>query len=198
MHWERTRSVQQSVAYCSDPTKRTGRIWKRGFTVEETPLDIISEHEHYTWQKELTMELRSVPDPRKVIWYADADGNTGKTEFLRWAITRLPNVTFIQSASSRDIAHHMIKLATPPTTVIVALTRQNEGALSYQAIENIKDGIIFSTKYEGGQRLIPRPHLVVFANWLPDRAKLSQDRWDIRCLKSNPPRRIYELDPALL
>lgn len=62
------------------------------------------------------------------------------------------------------------------------LSRQAEGALSYASIEAIKDGLVFSGKYEGGFRLFPKPHIVIFSNWYPDLAKLSLDRWDIRHL----------------
>lgn len=70
------------------------------------------------------------------------------------------------------------------------LSRQAEGAFSYASVETIKDGLVFSGKYEGGTRLYARPHVIIFANWLPDMTKLSLDRWDIRTLANNPPRRV--------
>jgi len=52
----------------------------------------------------------------------------------------------------------------------------------------LKDGVVFSGKYEGGARLFPPPHVIIFANFLPDFTKLSADRWVIRTLLNNPPR----------
>ena len=62
--------------------------------------------------------------------------------------------------------------------------------MSYSAIESLKDGLLFSGKYEGGVKLFPPPHVVIFANFLPDMTKLSIDRWDIHTLLNNPPRRL--------
>lgn len=46
-------------------------------------------------------------------------------------------------------------------------------------MEEIKDGIIISTKYEGGKKLITTPHLFVFANFLPREGAFSMDRLKI-------------------
>ena len=53
------------------------------------------------------------------------------------------------------------------------------GAVSYNAIEQLKDGLVFSSKYEGGVKMFNPPHVIIFANWLPDVKTLSEDRWNI-------------------
>jgi len=99
---------------------------------------------------------------------------------------------FLSSAAGKDLTHQVVKAQYDPRVVIMNLSRQAEGAFSYAAVESLKDGLVFSGKYEGGHRLFPRPHVIIFSNWFPDLSKLSLDRWDIRTLKPNPPRLVTD------
>lgn len=63
------------------------------------------------------------------------------------------------------------------------LARSLEDAVSYQAIEQLKDGVCFSSKYEARLKSFPPPHVIVFANFAPkleadvkSKGKLSKDR----------------------
>lgn len=51
--------------------------------------------------------------------------------------------------------------------------------VSYSALEELKDGIFFSGKYESSMVMTNNLHIFVFANFEPDRSKLSKDRWEI-------------------
>ena len=46
-------------------------------------------------------------------------------------------------------------------------------------MEEIKDGLIYSGKYEGGFANIEHPHVIVVSNFAPELSKLSEDRWNI-------------------
>lgn len=188
IHWERTQSVAASIAYCSDPAKRSGRCYTSGYTVDTRDLRLIFEDDMYDWQKELLLELRGVPDMRTIVWYCDAIGGCGKTAFARWLIQNQANTMFISTGAAKDICYQVIKAQIPPETVVFNLPRSAEAGMSYSALESIKDGICFSGKYEGGCKIFPPPHVVVFANFIPDLSKLSMDRWKIRELLTNPPR----------
>jgi len=188
MHVERSRDVTRSVQYCTKPETRSGRVWVSGFDAPRDDLGIIGEGELYDWQRTLLAELGGLPDPRKVIWYSDKDGGCGKTELCRYIIDNLDSVLFLTSAAGKDLVHQVVKSKRPPKRVILNLSRQSEGAFSYASVESIKDGLVFSGKYDGGSKLFPKPHIVIFANWFPDLSKLSLDRWDIRELLNNPPR----------
>lgn len=182
--------MHRSVQYCTDPQKRRGRIWSNGFSVSQEGLDIVQEAELFDWQRELAAELGGLPHRRNVIWYIDMEGGCGKTEFCRFLVKNVQNVLFLTSAAGKDLVHQVVKSKNDPKIIIMNVSRQAEGAFSYASVETIKDGLVFSGKYEGGTRLYPRPHVVIFANWMPDLTKLSLDRWDIRHLLNNPPRRI--------
>ena len=50
----------------------------------------------------------------------------------------------------------------------------------FSSIESLKNGLLFSGKYESGQLVTPNPHVIIFSNWLPPNPrKLSRDRWNI-------------------
>jgi hypothetical protein len=188
MHVERTRDIHKSVKYCSSLEKRCGRIYASGFTIPKEGLDLIEETEFYDWQRQLLAELGQLPHRRRIIWYYDQEGGCGKTELARHIISKYENALYLASAAGKDMIHMVAKQAKDPKIIIINLSRQAEGKFSYASVEAIKDGLIFSGKYEGCSRVFPRPHVVIFSNWYPDLSALTLDRWDIRVLRNNPPR----------
>ena len=46
---------------------------------------------------------------------------------------------------------------------------------NYEALESLKNGAMFSPKYESKSKVYDMPHVIVFANWQPDRIGLSID-----------------------
>lgn len=188
LHIERTRDVTRSVKYSTDPEKRSGRVFAKGFTVQASNLRLVEEDNLYVWQRDLLGELAGVPDKRAILWYFDYQGGCGKTELCRYLVAKLDAVLYLTSASGKDLVHQVVKAKNDPRIVVMNLPRSAEGKFSYASIESIKDGLVFSGKYEGGYRLYPHPHLVIFSNWRPDETQLSLDRWRIRELLQNPPR----------
>eukprot|EP00112_Aurelia_sp_Birch-Aquarium-sp1_P026323 Seg9278.1 transcript_id=Seg9278.1/GoldUCD/mRNA.D3Y31 product="Master replication protein" protein_id=Seg9278.1/GoldUCD/D3Y31 len=63
--------------------------------------------------------------------------------------------------------------------VIIDLTRAQLERINFDVIEMLKNGMFLSTKYVSQQKLYDPPHVVIFANQMPDRSKLSEDRWRI-------------------
>jgi len=51
--------------------------------------------------------------------------------------------------------------------------------IQYDFLEEVKNGYVFSSKYESRNKVFPSPHVVVFMNELPDMTKLSKDRYEI-------------------
>ena len=64
-------------------------------------------------------------------------------------------------------------------TVILDIPRHNLEYINYGLLEKIKDGLIYSGKYEGRDCIFDNVHLWVFANERPDTSKMSADRWNL-------------------
>ena len=48
--------------------------------------------------------------------------------------------------------------------------------MNYGALEQLKNGLVYNTKYESGMRMFATPHVLVFSNFEPDRSKITEDR----------------------
>lgn len=188
IHWEQVRSIVQSVKYCTDITKRKegGRVWTLGYTIPAAPTAMaINFTDMYTWQRALAEEVKTPPHHRSIIWYYDQIGGSGKTEMAKYLLVHHPSSLFLSGGAFKDISYQIIKAKKDPGIVIVNLPRTSDGKVSYASLEAAKDGLVQSGKYEGGHRLFPQPHVIVFANFMPDINALSLDRWEIRHLDNN-------------
>lgn len=128
------------------------------------------------WQNDLLAELLQPPDDRSVVWLCDYDGGSGKSAFAKYMRVH-HGATILKNGPTRDIGFVM---PDAPTIVIFDYARSAEAAVNYEVFEDIKDGQILSSKYESRMKVFNTPHLVVLANFLPDKHKLSADRWSIR------------------
>lgn len=184
-HWESTRDVHASVRYCSDATKRTGRIWTSGFSISAPDLQLLEPDAYRPWQQDLSAELEQHPDARSIFWYYDPHGGSGKTAFVRSYCSRNDDALFFTGGNARDLGYQIVKLKRAPRVIFFNYSRSQEGKISYASIESIKDGLISSAKYEGGFKIFAHPHVVTMANWLPDLGALSHDRWKIYAITGN-------------
>lgn len=150
------------------------------------PKDYYDESKATDWMKHLDTVFESEPDPRVVHWYWSKTGGIGKTTYARHICINNEDAILV-SGKSADIKYaiqSMIEEAKiRPRIVFINIPRRwTSEFVSYTAIEELKDGIFFATKYKGAMCIFDPPHVVVFANDEPDVSSLSADRWDIRCL----------------
>ena len=54
--------------------------------------------------------------------------------------------------------------------------------LQYDFLEEVKNGLVFSSKYESRMKILDKCHVVVLLNEDPDATKLSVDRYDVRVI----------------
>lgn len=182
IHWEKCINVTASYLYCSKFETRTGQVFAYNYDVPKT-LKLITPS--YWWQLEILNLLKTEPDDRKVYWYWSHAGGVGKSSFAKYLVAR-HNCLFFEEGKKADI---MKLIFDAPESrlerIVIDVPRDNGSNVSYKSIEAIKNGMIYSSKYEGGYKLFNSPHLIVFANEPPQIERLSEDRWVIKRIDTN-------------
>lgn len=192
IHWEIELDKKASIKYCTDKNKRKGIMYTNDslFENEKQDAPIIREPEvefkFNNWQQELfTILTTEVVHARKIFWYYDFKGNTGKSTFAKYFFNNYSNVMYCSASKGNDIKYSIMnrhKEGKKNDFIFFDFTRSTENYISYQVIEEVKNGIVFSGKYESETITFKTPQVIIFANFYPDTKKLSQDRWIIKRL----------------
>lgn len=127
----------------------------------------------YDWQENLLALLSGPVLDRKIHWFADGEGNAGKSTFATYIEASLPSVQVMKPGKLADLA---FALDDDVKILIMDCPRSRELVFPYSFLEDVKDGRVFSTKYESVTKHLGQVHVVVFANFLPEFGKLSADR----------------------
>lgn len=175
--------------YCSKKDTRVDGPYK---PLTRTAKDPLRGLQLFPWQEEVLTIISSEPDSRTIHWFVDDTGNTGKTSLAKHICLSTEGTLFL-AGKAADMKYgccsYIDQAKNPPLrVVIVDLVRTQETFFSYQGLEEIKNGIFFNTKYESKMVIYDCPHVIVFANWMPQVEKLSKDRWSIHSiLERNKP-----------
>lgn len=143
------------------------------------PAPRLREGEPRLWQAELAGELEEPADDRSIIFYVDPEGGKGKSWFQAWYMSNMPSETQVLSAGKRDdIAHSIDK---SKSVFFFNIPRGGTEYLQYTILEQLKDRMVFSPKYNSSMKFLAKtPHVIVFCNEYPDMHKMSADRYVIR------------------
>lgn len=139
-------------------------------------VDMYKDCEWRDWQRGVLELIKQKPDHRKVYWYCDLVGNTGKSYLSRY-LQLTEKVYYITGGKQQDIFYAYEN--QPLIIYDLARSYQDNMDHIYTTIEYFKNGMFLSTKYKSEQRMFKIPHILVFANFEPHQEKLSQDRWAI-------------------
>ena len=149
----------------------------RSYVQDHQPTYQVDPHYLNSWQEALNQKLVAEPDDRRIIFVVDPKGNSGKTWFAKYYMALHPsNTQVMKSAKYLDMAY---ALECTSRHVFINCSRQQTEFLNYDFMESIKDGMVFSTKYEPINKKMNKCHVIVLMNQEPDQAKLTDDRYDI-------------------
>lgn len=142
-----------------------------------SPMPVVEAHPLRDWQADLNTSLLRPPSDREIVFVVDERGNQGKTWFAKYYMQLHPeNTQYMESAKKTDMAYAL----DPKIRVLfVNCTRKMCEFLSYGFLESVKDGVVFSTKYESRNKMLAPCHVVVLMNTQPDMLALSSDRYNI-------------------
>lgn len=175
IHWEKCKgNEQQNLNY----VKKDGVVHTNMTVTVKDPMDGL---ELFDWQRDILDLVNTAPDQRSIHWYWDEQGCTGKTTFAKHLC--LKHDAIYVNGKAADVKFAIAEMNKKPKVVIFGFPRSSEDYVSYASLEEVKDGMFFSTKFESGMSLFNPPHVIVFANFAPDERKLSKDRWHIVKIK---------------
>lgn len=187
-------SEKSNKKYCSktETALPGGMFWHKGFAVCTTVKDY---SDLWPWQQWVwNLVKNKCTDTRNIYWFYDPDGNNGKTTLVRALMFHLDAFKF--SGKTVDVNNRLINMRNPPNICIINITRSKEDYINYDSLEEVKDACPDSGKYEGGQKVFDPPHVLVFANRLPEFEKLTQDRWVVFELKDKD-MKLYEREKPI-
>lgn len=178
-HWEKTKSRRAAITYCSKCDTRNGQTYTKGFPKNAfRQIKVLTKDQLYFWQKDVLFIAESEPDDRTINWIWEAEGNRGKSAMVKYLVVN--HHAMIISGKSADIKYQIATAELPPDIIIYDVPRAKRNRVNYAALEQIKDGLFASTKYESKMVLIPDVHIFVFANFEPILDDtVSKDRWNI-------------------
>ena len=168
---------EENIAYCS----KEGKVVSHGFP---KPIKIATTLR--PWQEKVIKIIKSEPDDRKIYWFWESTGGVGKSTLVKYAVVK-HDALFCDGGKKADIINLVFNNDMDTcNTIIWDIPRVNRNAVSYAAIEAIKNGLVCNTKYETGVKVFNPPHIIIFANFPPDldEDNLSKDRWMITELKT--------------
>lgn len=127
------------------------------------------------FQQDILNIIETEPNGRTINWICDPEGGKGKTRLCKYLYLN-KNGFYASGGKNNDIFHSY----NNEELIMIDIPRCNEDFINYGAIEKLKDGIIFSGKYNSGTKMrLNECHLFVFANCMPEMHKMSLDRWNI-------------------
>lgn len=168
-------SREANIEYCSKECRNVVSTFK-------VPKDLWVPTIH-GWQLDAArlLEVDQLEDTRSIHWFWEPNGNMGKSTFCRWAlVTHPPEDILLVGGKAADmkcgIVGHYTKYGCYPETILVDVPRESLQYVSYAGLEEIRNGLFFSGKYESGMVVMNPPRMLVLANSAPEEGKWSSDR----------------------
>lgn len=175
VHLEVCRDERASLAYCEKTESHIDGPWEKGYPkVRERTLKKVPEVWR-PWQRSILDIVEGPADERTVHWVFDKDGGKGKTTLARYIC-----VTYGALCIGGKTSDIMFAASEGEADVYVINAARSTEAFAYEAVENLKDGLWFSGKYESKSKVLDyNVHVIVFSNKQPDYGKFTLDRWKV-------------------
>lgn len=124
------------------------------------------------WQQQLLDLVKEPANDRTIIWVYDKDGNKGKSRLAKHLVCE--HQAILLSGKIVDMAYSYNK---EPIVVFDLVRTQAEHITHlYGFSETLKNGMLHSTKYESQMKIFTPPHIIFFANTLPEDGVWTADR----------------------
>ena len=174
------RDIARQIEYCRKGLDSVSR----GVPEEVRVLPIA---DMLPWQRAVLRRLDTRADNTTVVWFWENDGSIGKTQLQKYLV-RWHNA-ILTGGRTHDmkmlVCEHYKLHGEWPKICMLNVSRTAWHKVSYDGIEEIKDGLFAATKFECSMVHMNPPHMFVFANAPPQIDALSAHKWEIVCLNKD-------------
>lgn len=138
------------------------------------------------WQNAV-VELCKTYDKRKIYVIIDKCGNIGKSTLCTYIRCHGWGRIIPPLNDAKDIMQMVCCMGESPAYLIDMPRALDKKKLNqmYTAIEIIKSGYAFDTRYTFKELIFNIPAIIVFTNEVPDQKLLSMDRWELLTVVDN-------------
>lgn len=172
-HLEPCRDWFASIKYCQKEESRLDGPWSHLSPPGNKFPHQLMRANLYLWQVAVLGWLMQEPDNRTINWIYDLTGGNGKTAFALHMYDN-HNAIIFNTGKDTDIA-----FAYSGQKIVIFDYMRSKMHVSYQVLEAMKNGYLFSGKYESKVKRFASPHILCLANWKPDFKQMSADRWKL-------------------
>lgn len=150
------------------------------------------------WQIEICNLIDTEPDDRTIHWFWSSQKGVGKTTFAKYLVMK--KGACILDGKKNDIKNAVLTWLTdkkeyPPLCIWNIPASLDADYISYTALEQVKDALFYSGKYEGGPVTGACPHVIVFSNVYPNGGDMDPKRFVIHNVNEPEPL-AFEVKPA--
>lgn len=128
------------------------------------------------WQKQVVNTIKhKCQNDRQILWIVDSKGNSGKSYLSKYL--RLHHGAFSINGDSLKMSDFAFSYDGQEIVVIDFPRHVEADSMNYGIMEALKNGSLFSSKYESRVLDFKSVHVVCMSNIEPNYSKLSPDRW---------------------
>ncbi len=191
-HLEKAKGSQkENYIYCSKEGDFITNI-KLKITKADIKASVLEKtYKNVEWrpfQKDIIKLCENkIHSSRLIHWYYDNTGNIGKSFLCKYIKLRYSGV-IIGDGKKADVfnqVNNMLNEGEEPRICIMDIPRYSKEYINYGVIEQIKNGFLYSGKYEGGDCIFHNPLVIIFSNDKPNFTKWSLDRYYVFDLENN-------------
>lgn len=181
-HIEVCKNWNASCKYCS----KDGQTYTNIKKLQSRRERLLAKYNNVIWkdwQQNIIDICETEPNDRTINWIWEEEGNKGKSFLAKYLV--LKHDAIVCDGKKDNVFNQLRnwidchKDNEDPKVIILDVPRYNLEYVNFGCLEQIKNGMVYSGKYEGGLCLFESPHIIIFANAPPDEDKLSEDRWNI-------------------
>jgi len=138
--------------------------------------------ERQPWEYKLKEIIEEDTDTRAIHWFVDTEGETGKTVNAKDLYFN-HNAYYCTGGKAVDIFHAYDNQPIVVFNIVASACKETHEYL-YKVLEEFKDGIFSSGKYNSCTKTFKIPQVIVFSNAHPDITKMKKTRIHTHCIQT--------------